>query len=126
MAGGLSVPARDRLLADRPVHARLPLIKDRLEHTVAAVEQRIEERLHAFDTRLDHRFASFSRRLRGEVTQSRVPHAVLYPHAHSCLIQEDEAVRIEVGRLGAPALPGRSAIRPVLFRSVQDFFYGQP
>ena len=54
------------------------------------------------------------------------PHAVLYPHAHSCLIQEDEAVRIEVGRLSAPVLPGRSAIRPVLFRSVQDFFTVSP
>ena len=54
------------------------------------------------------------------------PHAVLYPHTHSRLIQEDEAVRIEVGRLGAPALPGRSAIRPVLFRSVQDFFTVSP
>ncbi len=31
MAGGLSVPARDRLLADRFVQALLPLIEERLD-----------------------------------------------------------------------------------------------
>ncbi len=41
------------------------------------------------------------------------------------LVQEDQAVPIEVGRLGAPALAGRHDIRAVLFRGVQDFFYGQ-
>ena len=42
------------------------------------------------------------------------------------LLQEDEAVAREVGRLGTPVLAGRHAIRPVLFGGVQDFFYGQP
>ena len=38
------------------------------------------------------------------------------------LVQEDQAVPVEVGRLGAPALPGRHHIRAILFRRVQDFF----
>ena len=43
---------------------------------------------------------------------------------HGRLIQEDQVVPIEGGRLGVPALAGRSDIRPILFCGVQDFFLG--
>ena len=70
MAHALSVPARDRHLADRIVQALLPLIEERLDHKFAAFEQRIEERLQAGEQRLGKRFGAFSRQLRGEVTQT--------------------------------------------------------
>ena len=38
------------------------------------------------------------------------------------LVEEDEAGAVERRRLGAPVLPGRPDIRPLLFGGVQDFF----
>ena len=38
------------------------------------------------------------------------------------LIEEDEPGAVELSRLGAPVLPGRDDIRPLLFGGVQDFF----
>ena len=62
MAHAASVPQRARQLADRLVHALLPLIEERLAHKFAALEQRIEERLHAGEQRLGNRFGAFSRK----------------------------------------------------------------
>ncbi len=38
------------------------------------------------------------------------------------LVQEDEPGAVELSRLGAPVLPGRSDIRSILFGGAQDFF----
>ena len=38
------------------------------------------------------------------------------------LVEEDEAGAVELRRLGAPVLPSRYDIRPILFGGVQDFF----
>ena len=38
------------------------------------------------------------------------------------LVEEDEPGAVELCRLGAPVLPGRDDIRPLLFGGVQDFF----
>ena len=70
MVRGLSVPARDRLLADRLVQALLPFIEERLDHKFAAFEQHIEERLQAGEKRMGKRFGVFSRQVRGEATQT--------------------------------------------------------
>ena len=43
---------------------------------------------------------------------------------HGRLIQKDQGVPIEGGRLGVPALSGRYDIRPLLCCGVQDFFLG--